>query len=129
MKHRLPSDAIRVILCEAYRPANLINFDERDLHLIVYEHREHPLFEEFSFSNGTFPYSEMIGNILMCARIAGTITPGVDGGVYIRSNMYLYVDKEIMPLFDQDELLLLKQMARDLRLVTPKPFYSITAIE
>lgn len=130
MKTRLPSDAIRVILCEAYRPANVVKFDELDLHLIVYAHREHPLFESFSFNtSGTSPYSEMIGDTLMRMRIARVISPGFDGGTYIASETYSYVDKEIKPLFDTDELLLLMQMGRDLRMATSKPFYSITAIE
>lgn len=130
MKTRLPSDAIRVILCEAYRPANLVKFDEVDLHQIVYQHREHPLFEHFSFStSGTFPYSELIDETLMRMRIARVITSGFDGCIRIDSDTYSYVDREIKPLFDQDELLLLMSMGRDLRAVTSKPFYSITEIE
>lgn len=130
MKTRLPSDAIRVILCEAYSPANLVKFDEKALHIVVYERREHPLFEEFSFStSGTFPYSELIEDALMHMRIARVITSGFDGGIYIDPETYTYVSREIVPLFSQDELLLLKWMGRDLREATAKPFYSITTIE
>ena len=113
-----PDDIILCSFPKIYRKCSE-EINEEDLHIVIYElKKEHPIFlKEFTFNvTGTFPYSPLLGRILMrikISRLIRTYNPTLKRSE-LNEGVAEYITEFIEPKFSLDDKEIINMIAEKL---------------
>ena len=124
-KRIFPDDKIRILLNYAFKDSiePNFNFNDESLHILIFEAKKlHPdFFQEFNFRmNGTYPYSQLIERIIHRAKISRIIkTSNPDfSEIQLKEESKNYVERKLQPNLREDELKILKDLGKQLKIPT-----------
>ena len=115
-----PDDIVFLSLKDILKEKRYQEFDEKWIHVAIFNvkklHRE--FLKEFTFNTtGTFPFSALIGRILMRAKIngmIGTLNPTlIESG--FNEGVSEFIETDLMSEFNTDEKIIIEEISNSIK--------------